>query len=58
MAATLARLTALDGIPFNVICNSSDLRAGLEAMGFKFHLNRLTHCEKLFWNIVKMLEFQ
>ena len=35
LGATLARLTALDGIPFYVICNSSDLRAALEAMGFK-----------------------
>lgn len=35
LPATLARLTALDGISFNVICHSSDLRAGLTATGFK-----------------------
>ena len=35
LPATLARLTALDGIPFNVIRRSCDLRAGLRATGFK-----------------------
>ena len=35
LEATLARLTALDGIPFKVISNSSDLSAILEAMGYK-----------------------
>ena len=35
MEATLARITALDGISFNIIRSSADLRAGLEAMGLK-----------------------
>ena len=35
LEATLARLTALNGIPFKVICNYSDLRLDLEVMGFK-----------------------
>lgn len=35
LEVTLARLTALDGITFNVLSSSLDLRAGLHAMGFK-----------------------
>ena len=35
LEATLARKTALDGIPFKVLCTYSDLRTLLEAMGFK-----------------------
>ena len=35
LPATLARLTAIDGISFNVICRSSDIRTGLIATGFK-----------------------
>ena len=33
--STLARLVALNGILFKVICISSDLRAGLKAREFK-----------------------
>ena len=35
LPATLAQLTALDGISFNVICCSSDIRASLIATEFK-----------------------
>ena len=35
LPATLARLTALDGISFNFICRSSDVCAVLSATGFK-----------------------
>ena len=34
LPATLARLTALDGISFNVICRSCNLREGLISTGF------------------------
>jgi len=34
LAATLSRLTACDGLSFNVIATSMDLRRGLVAMGF------------------------
>jgi|GWRWMinimDraft_12_1066020.scaffolds.fasta_scaffold02566_2 HSP20 family molecular chaperone IbpA len=33
LAATVARLVAVDGLSFNVICTSVDIRAGLLAMG-------------------------
>lgn len=33
LAATLARLVAVDGLSFSVICTSHDIRAGLMAMG-------------------------
>ena len=35
LPATLAQLTALDGISFNIICCSSDIHAGLIATGYK-----------------------
>ena len=35
LPGTLARITALDGMSFNVICCSTDIRAGLIATGFK-----------------------
>lgn len=35
LPATLARLTAIHGVPFNVIIRSNDLRAGLLATGLK-----------------------
>ena len=35
LPAILVRFTVLNGISFNVICRSSDIRAGLIATGFK-----------------------
>ena len=34
MAAVLARMTALDGLPFSVFCTSEDLRKSMKARGF------------------------
>ena len=34
MAAVLARMTALDGLPFSVFCTSEDLRKSMMARGF------------------------
>ena len=34
LAATIAHMTARDGMPFQVFCSSPDLRKALLAMGF------------------------
>jgi len=34
LGATIARMTACDGFPFQVFCTSPDLRKALTAMGF------------------------
>ena len=47
LEATLERLTALDGLPFNVISKSSSIRASLKAMKFK-NLNKLANAVRKF----------
>ncbi|XP_071054999.1 piggyBac transposable element-derived protein 4-like [Onthophagus taurus] len=56
--AVIARMAALDGLPFRVIITSKDLRKGLEARGFQnlptftstIQNRILMYCEKVFDN--------